>query len=124
MKILLLILMGALTLVAAPDTNITGNWSGTFVVTNPSGDTKNSTAFLMLKQTGSEIAGTVGEDEGDQHQIKTGKIVGEKITFLVEDEGRVINFDLVLAGDRINGDVKMSREGQIVTAKLDVTRPK
>jgi hypothetical protein len=42
----------------------------------------------------------------------------------VEDEGRVINFDLVVAADRIKGDVNMSREGQTAKAKVDVTRAK
>jgi len=104
--------------------NVTGNWSGTFVLTDASGQAKDSTAFLVLKQTGSEITGSVGPNEGEQHQRKTGKIAGDKITLLVEDEGRVINFDLVVSADRIKGDAKMSREGETATAKLDVTRGK
>ena len=124
MKILLFILIGALALVAAPDTNVTGKWTGSFNMTTPNGDTKESTAFLILNQSGSEITGSVGPNEGEQHTIKKGKIEDDKITLLVEDEGRVINFDLVFAADRIKGDVKMSHEGQTATAKLDVTRAK
>jgi hypothetical protein len=124
MKTMLCILLGALALVAAPDTNVTGKWTGTFVITDPSGRTNNSTALLVLKQTGSEITGTVGPHENEQHQIKTGKVAGEKITMVVEDEGRVVNFDLVVEGDRIKGDVKMTREGQSATGKIEVTRGK
>ena len=115
---------GVLALVAAPDTNVTGKWSGSFNITNPDGQTKEGTAFLVLKQNGSEISGSVGPHESEQHTIKKGKIEGDKITLLVEDEGRVINFDLVFAADRIKGDVKMSHAGQTASAKLDVGRSK
>jgi hypothetical protein len=39
-------------------------------------------------------------------------------------EGRTIKFDLVLAADRITGDVNMVRDGQTAKAKIDVTRAK
>src|SRR4030095_1458063 len=98
-ELLCILLLGAFALVAAPDTNITGKWSGSFNITDPDGQTKESTAFLVLKQNGSEITGSVGPHEGEQHTITKGKIEGNKITLMVEDEGRTINFDLALAGD-------------------------
>jgi hypothetical protein len=122
--VLCILLVGALSLVAAPETNVTGTWSGSFTMTGPNGETNDGSALLLLKQAGTEITGTVGPNDGEQHPIKTGKIAGDKITLLVEDEGRVINFDLVIAADRIKGDVKISRDGQTATAKLDVTRAK
>ena len=121
--ILCFLMLGALALVAAPEANVTGKWSGSFVVTRD-GQTNDSTAYLVLKHTGSEITGTVGPNESEQYPIKSGKIDGEKITLLVDHDGRVVNFDLVFAADRIKGDVKMSREGQTATAKLDVGRAK
>ena len=124
MKTLLIVLIATLALVAAPETDVTGKWSGTFVVSDANGETKDSTALLMLKQTGSDISGSVGPNEGEQHAIKKGNIDRDKITLLVEDEGRVINFDLILAADRIRGDARMSHDGQTATAKLDVTRAK
>lgn len=123
MKSLVSILLAVAALVAAPATDVTGKWSGTFVMTRD-GETRDSTALLVLKQSGTAITGTVGPHEGEQHEIKTGKIEGDKITLLVEDDGRVINFELAVAGDRIKGDVKMSREGETATAKLDVGRAK
>jgi len=124
MKTLLFLLMSALALAAAPDTNITGNWSGTFVVTDPSGQTKDSTALLMLKQTGSEITGSVGPNEGEQHTITKGKIEGDKITLESADGQMTIKFELALVGDRITGDASAARDGQAMKAKLDVTRAK
>jgi hypothetical protein len=122
--ILCMLLLGALTLVAAPDADVTGKWTGSFNITNADGQTKEATAYLVLKQSGSDITGTVGPDEGEQHNITKGKIEGDKITLLVEDEGRTITFDLVLTADRIKGDVNMSHDGQTGKAKLDVGRAK
>jgi hypothetical protein len=115
--------LGAVGLVAAPDTNITGKWTGSFSITGPDGS-KDGNAVLMLKQTGNEVTGTVGPSEDEQYTIKTGKLDGDKITLLVEDEGRSIKFDLVLAADRITGDADLSHDGQTAKAKLDVTRAK
>ena len=118
-----ILLLGAVALVAAPDNNVTGKWTGSFSITGPEGS-KDGTAVLMLKQTGSEVAGTVGPNEGEQYTIKTGKMEGDKITLVVEDEGRSIKFDLVLAADRITGNADLTHDGQTAKAKLDVARAK
>jgi len=120
---LCILLLGAVALVAAPDNNISGKWSGSFVITRD-GETKDATAVLVLKQTGSEVTGTVGPNEDEQHAITTGKIDGDKITLTAANEGMVIKFDLVLAADRITGDVNMARDGETAKAKIDVTRAK
>lgn len=110
--------------IAIADTSVTGKWTGSFNMIAPDGQSKDGTALLLLKQSGTEITGSVGPDEGEQHPITKGKIEGEKITLLVEDEGRTIKFDLVLAAERITGDVNMTREGEAAKAKIDVTRAK
>src|SRR5215472_11980782 len=117
-----ILLLGALTLVALADSNVTGKWIGSFKTAGPEPET--GTAFMMLKQTGSDISGTVGPDEAEQHTITKGKIEGDKIMLLVEDEGHTIKFDLVVAGDRITGDANMAHDGQTRQAKIDVTRAK
>jgi hypothetical protein len=119
-----LLLVFALVLAAAPDANVTGKWSGTFVMTQSDGQTKDSTALLILKQTGLEISGTVGPHEGEQHAITKGRIEGEKITLESADGGMSITFNLSLAGERITGDVSAVGDGRTLKAKLDVTRVK
>jgi hypothetical protein len=119
-----ILMLGALALVAAADSNITGKWTGSFNMSGPEGQTKETTALLVLKQTGTDITGTVGPDEGEQHTITSGKIDRDKITLVAEGEGRTVKFDLVLAGDRITGDVNISMEGETRKAKIDVTRAK
>jgi hypothetical protein len=110
--ILYVLLLGALALVAAPDVNVTGKWSGSFKLTRSDGEASDGPALLLLKQTGSDITGSVGPTEDEQHAITKGKIEGEKITLLIEYEGRTIKFALVLAGDRVTGDADISYDGQ------------
>lgn len=124
-KLLLFLVLAVIAAgIAIADTSVTGKWTGSFNMIAPDGQSKDGTALLLLKQSGTEITGSVGPDEGEQHPITKGKIEGEKITLLVEDEGRTIKFDLVLAAERITGDVNMTREGEAAKAKIDVTRAK
>ena len=123
MRTLLCVLVAA-TLAVAADTDVTGKWTGSFNVTADNSETKESTAVLMLKQDGATITGTAGPNENEQHPIRKGKIEGDKITLEVDNDGRTINFDLVLAADRITGDANGSRDGQVMKAKVDVGRVK
>ena len=106
--------------------DVTGKWSGSFDVTAPDGQTKASTAFLVLKQSGDAITGTAGPNERQQFTIKVGKIEGDKIALEVAHEnGLVIKFDLTLAGGHLKGNASgENEEGQKMTAKLDVTAVK
>ena len=122
--ILVLLVIAVLTGVALADTNVTGKWSGSFNATNPNGETKESTAVLMLKQNGADITGTVGPNEDEQFPIQKGKIEGDKITLQADHDGRTMTFNLVLASERITGEAQMSRDGETMKAKIDVTRAK
>ena len=118
------LLLVAFAGLAVADVNVTGKWSGSFNVTGPDGQTKESTAVLLLKQNGSEITGTVGPHGGEQHEITKGKIEGDKITLEAVDGAHAIKFDLVLDGDRITGEANAAGEGRTMKAKLDVKREK
>ena len=116
--------LAALCVAAATAADVTGKWSGSFKVTNPDGETRDGSALLMLKQTGTEVTGTVGPHEGEQHTITKGKIEGDKLTLESSDGGMVIKLDLVVTGDRIAGDATATGEGRNMKAKIDVTRAK
>lgn len=118
------LLLSIVALTATADTDITGKWSGSFDITAPDGGVQNETAFLILKQAGSEITGSVGPHEDQQFPIVKGKIDGQKITIEADHEGHTLKLALVLAGDHIKGDASMEGGGQTATAKLDVTRVK
>jgi hypothetical protein len=118
------LVLAALAGVAFADNNVTGKWTGSFNMTGPNGETKETTALLLLTQSGTNITGTVGPNEDERITILKGTIEGDKITLEAEQDGRTIKFALVLADDRITGDASMSGEGQTGKAKLDVTRSK
>ena len=120
--LLCIFVLGALALVAAVEPNVTGKWTGSFNVIGSDGQTKDSTALLVLKQAGTEITGTVGPNENEQHAITKGRIEGNKIVLESADGELSLKFDLTLAEDRITGDVNAVGEGRTLKAKLDVTR--
>lgn len=118
------LMIATLAGVAMADTSVTGKWSGTFNTTGPNGETRESTAFLVLNQSGADITGTVGPNEGEQFTIQKGKIEGDKILLEADHDGRTMKFELVLTADRITGEAKVSHEGQNLRARIDVTRAK
>jgi hypothetical protein len=124
MKILVCFLLMLGLALSATAADVNGKWSGSFEVTGPDGETKDATAFIVLKQNGTELTGTVGPTEEEQFPIQKGKIEGDKITLEAMTDGGVIKFELVLAGDHIKGDASGSHDGQAMKAKLDVTRVK
>jgi hypothetical protein len=107
----------------AADVDVSGKWSGTFNMTGPDGD-KDGTAILILKQSGTDITGTVGPSEDEQFPIQKGKIEGSKITLEADHGGHTMKIDLVLADNRITGEAQMEAEGTTLKAKIDVTRAK
>jgi opacity protein-like surface antigen len=116
-----ILLLAAMTLSAA---DITGKWSGSFTGTNAEGESHQSTAFVVFKQSGTEITGTAGPDENQQFPITRGKIDGNKITFEVQSDGPLYKLDLTLAGDHIKGEATVEQEGHVATGKVDMTRVK
>jgi hypothetical protein len=109
---------------ALADVDVTGKWSGSFNPVGPNGETKESTAVLILKQSGADITGSVGPTEDEQYPIKTGKIDGNKITLEADHDGHTLKLELVLSAERITGEAHMSGEGETMKAKIDVGRAK
>jgi hypothetical protein len=116
-----ILLCAAITLSAA---DISGKWSGSFVMTNAQGETNEGTAFVIFKQNGAEITGSGGGDENQQFPITKGKIEGNRITFEVQSDGPLYKVDVMLTGDHIKGDVIVVQEGQSTKAKVDLTKVK
>ena len=120
-----LLMLAALWVAVAAGADVSGKWSGSFKSTNPDGETRDGTALLILKQTGSEITGSVGPDDGEQHAITKGKIEGDKISLESTDGGMTIKLELVVSGERITGDATANGEGgRTMKAKLDLARMK
>lgn len=126
MKRFLCFLMLAALLAGAAfaDVDVSGRWSGSFVMTGPNGETNDGTALLILKQSGTEISGSVGPSEDQQFTIQKGKIDGDKITLEADHDGHTMKIDLVLAADRITGEANLDADGHVLKAKIDVSRAK
>jgi len=116
------VLFLAPVLMAADD--FTGKWSGSFVMTFSDGDTKDSTAFMDLKQKGAEITGTAGENPDRQWAVQKGKVEENKVTFEVQTEGPLIKFDLTLVDGHLKGEAKAEHEGKSMKAAVDLQRQK
>ena len=116
---LCLLMLAAFASLAMADVTVTGKWSGSFKM-----EDNDSSAVLILKQSGADITGTVGPNEDEQFPIQKGKIEGDKISIEVHHDGHTIKFELLLAEDRITGDAHMSADGETKNAKLDVKRVK
>ena len=116
--------LAALACAAVGDVDVTGKWSGSFNMTGPNGETNEGTALLILKQSGTDITGTVGPNEDEQFTIQKGKIEGDKITLEADHDGHTMKIDLVLAADRITGQAHMEAEDHVLNAKIDVSRVK
>jgi hypothetical protein len=115
-----LLLLGTLALNAA---ELTGKWSGTFDVTNPDGDTKQSTAYMDLKEADGVVTGTAGPSAEEQWPLRKGKLDGKKLTFDVETEHGIISFELSFDGESISGTASGTGDGgEKLSAKLNLKR--
>jgi hypothetical protein len=102
--------------------DITGKWTGSFVITGPDGETKDESAFMEFKQTGTELTGTAGPNADKQYTILKGKVDGNKVTFEVQAEVPLIKFEMNLVDGHLKGEAKVEIEGQIRKASLDLQR--
>jgi hypothetical protein len=104
--------------------SVTGKWSGSASYATGDGQTRESSAFLELKQEATALSGRAGSDEGRAEPIQKGKIEGSKITFELMAGETPIVFNLVLEGDRIKGEATASRGGLELKGKVDLARVK
>jgi hypothetical protein len=116
------VLFLAPALMAAED--LTGKWSGSFVITSSDGETKDAKAFMDLKQKGSEITGTAGESPNQQWAVQKGRVEGNKVTFEVQTEGPLVKFELTLVDGHLKGEAKAEHEGLSMKAAVDLQRQK
>jgi hypothetical protein len=116
------VLFLAPALMSAED--LTGKWSGSFVITFSDGGSKDSRAFMDLKQNGAEITGTAGENPDKQWAIQKGKVEGNKVTFVVQTDEPLVKFELTLVDGHLKGEAKAEHEGRSMKAAVDLQRQK
>ena len=114
----ILVLLASAFTVAAAD--VTGNWKGTLTPENRDP----GPALVILKQTGDMVTGTGGQDESDRHEITNGTVMGDTVTFEIQQQEGNMKFVLTLEGEALTGQVTRERNGQQQTAKLNLKREK
>ena len=123
-KVITLALILLTLVLTASAADVTGTWTGTFVVTTPDGKTQDDTVHMVLKQEGTKITGTAGPAADEQMAIQTGKIEGNKIAIEVAVPNGSFKFDLTLEAEHLKGDVTATNGTDVMKAKMDATRAK
>ena len=103
--------------------DLTGKWSGSFTI-SMDGETKDDSAYMDLKQSGTELTGTAGPNADQQWKIEKGKIEGSKVTFEVNADGPTLKFELTLADGHLKGEAKADFDGKTMKAAVDLQRKK
>jgi len=119
MKLILLLTAAAVVLVAG---DVTGKWRGKLLEKRADGTENSGPAFLVLKQEGTTVTGTVGPDENERHEVRAGKEENGTVTLEVPSGPLLMKFTLKLDGEHLKGDVVRERNGQTQTGKLSVKR--
>lgn len=131
-RVVVLLLLLSPVLFAAED--LTGKWSGPFVITADGNPPQENSAQMVAKQTGAELTGSIGPTAEQQWPIAKGKIATvkedgkdvTKITFEVQagEGGPIIQFAMTLADGHLKGSAKAEQDGHILSAAVDLARVK
>ena len=132
-RVVILLLLLSPALFAAED--FTGKWGGTFVISIDGGAPQDDTAHMVVtKQTATELIGTIGPNADRQmpiakSKIETVKEAGKdvtKITFQVDTPGDAgtVQFSLTFVAGHLKGNAKAEKDGQKMTAVIDLERLK
>jgi hypothetical protein len=126
MRSLFLLPLLTLTLYAA---DVTGKWTGSVDVADPSNGDKISTPVKAeLKQSAAAVTGKIGRTQDDNLEyIRDGKLDGKKLTFnvLPEEATKPLTFTLTLVSDnRIEGEMSGEIDVGKIQGKVVLTRSK
>jgi hypothetical protein len=120
MRALVVLLAGAISLCAG---DVTGKWKGAMI--DKEGQETDFRVFLILKQEGSQLTGTAGNDEYDQVPIRNGSVQGETVQFEVATDDALYKVALRLENDDlIQGQGTVDRSGEQEKFRVAVKRVK
>jgi len=132
-RLAVLLLLLSPSLFASAD-DLSGKWSGTFVVTVGDQPAHDDTAFMIATQKGADLTGSIGPNENEQYPILKGKIATvkeagkdvTKVSFDVQpDNGPdTAHVELAIVDGHLKGKLTAETNGQKVSAALDMTRVK
>jgi hypothetical protein len=113
-------------LVMGASADISGKWSGSIEVADNAGGSSISTPVRAeFQQKSNLISGKIGRREDEQTEsIRNGKVEGTKISFEVSslETTSAMKFNLVLDGDRLEGEMKGTVDSGEIVGKVRLTR--
>lgn len=103
---------------AVSATDATGTWTGTL-----SGEGREHSAHMILKQEGKVLTGTAGPNTTKQIAILKG-VVGEDgaLSFEINEGTAVMKFTARVDGDAMTGEVAREQDGNVQKGTLSVKR--
>jgi hypothetical protein len=113
-RIALLTILSAVVLMA----DTTGKWSGSVSgqFRAADGDTSQP-LFVVLKQDGAVLTGSIGPDEKTQIPMQNGAVEGDRLKFEVaQGEKGTLHFNLKASTDEIKGDAQFKKNDGEETA--------
>jgi hypothetical protein len=106
--------------------DISGKWSGSIEVADNAGGSSITTPVRAeFQQKANLVSGKIGRREDEQAEtIRNGKIEGSKISFEVSsvETTSAMRFNLVLQGDRLEGEMKGTVDSGEIVGKVRLTR--
>jgi hypothetical protein len=107
--------------VAGAQTDLTGTWTGPFIMTLD-GQQRDDSALVILKQKWTELTGSAGPNADQQWPILKGKVEGTSVEFDVQADEPLIHFSLKLVEGHLKGEAKGEHDGRKLTATVDLQR--
>jgi hypothetical protein len=118
------LIIGILALAASVyAADVTGTWEGPLTMSNGA-ETREDTAYLVLKQEGGAVTGSIGPNEERRYNITKGTSDGTNVYIeaVVQGEDKMV-LRLKLDGEKLTGDLKA--EGPTappITGKMTLTK--
>lgn len=106
--------------------DVTGSWSGPIEIIRE-GETRYSSALLILKQEGAKITGSIGPNADERTEVSKGAIDGSDVTLeaVVADQELHVTIRLKLDGEKLSGDFKVvGPNGPHMAGKMNLERAK
>jgi len=120
---LLAVLAAGNAVAASSPSELSGTWSGSFDIRFEDGRVINDTAWLVLQQTGTTVAGTVGPRSDQQGPVREGSVSGNELRFVADSTpGKVLRFALAHDGETLSGEARGEIGNDRVRVVLKVKR--
>ena len=105
--------------------DMNGHWSGNYEYVRPDGEESDVPVYMILKQEGDKLTGTLGDNVDERPNAVTGTLQGNKVEMDVKGFKRSSHISATLDDDVIRGTSRIVRPDQTeVEVKVVIKRVK